>query len=93
MEGRRKRKQNWAEGEPSLGAGSTAAAGSSGTRVAFQRVPVQAEMPRLVYTCIHLSLDGLSPERGITLGEGLSADKMVPEGLTALLAAGTASLS
>ena len=50
-------------------------------------------MPRLVYICIHLSLDGLSPERGITLADGLSVDKIVPEKLTALLAAGTASPS
>lgn len=50
-------------------------------------------MPRLMYTCIHLSLEGLSPERGITLGEGHSAGKIVPERLTALLAAGTASAS
>lgn len=46
-----------------------------------------------MYTCIHLSLEGLSSERGITLGEGLYAGKIVPEGLTALLAAGTASAS
>lgn len=51
MEGRRKRKQNWAEGEPSLGAGSTTAAGSFGTRVALKEGPSSG---RDAQACVHL---------------------------------------